>query len=98
VGETVGLSVLAVFFAAWVVIAMRAAPGAPLHGFFANRALRTLGKYSYAMYLFHGLLREPLYRRLSPYLLNSPTEMTWSMRLVFILLGSGVSFLAALLS
>jgi peptidoglycan/LPS O-acetylase OafA/YrhL len=97
-GQTVGFSILAVFFAAWLVIAVTAPTGRPLHRVFANRCLRSLGKYSYAIYLFHGLLRRPLWRRVSPYLLTSATEITWPMRLVFIALGSGVSFAAAILS
>jgi peptidoglycan/LPS O-acetylase OafA/YrhL len=96
--ETVGLSILTVFFAALLIIAVTASPASPVHRVCVNHVLRSLGKYSYAIYLFHALLREPLWRHISPYLVESPTEMTWPMRLVFIMIGSGVSFAAAVLS
>jgi peptidoglycan/LPS O-acetylase OafA/YrhL len=37
-----------------LVLVVNAPPGAAMRQMFENRALRTLGQYSYAMYIFHG--------------------------------------------
>lgn len=51
--ETVGLSALAVFFGALLVLGVTSRLERPLHRALANSVLRTLGKYSYALYVFH---------------------------------------------
>lgn len=53
---TVGLTVLAVFFAGLLVLAVRAAEGGRLRRLLENRALTAVGKYSYAIYVFHSLI------------------------------------------
>jgi peptidoglycan/LPS O-acetylase OafA/YrhL len=62
---TVGLSLLALSFGAMLVLAVTAPPASALGRFFASGLLRTFGKYSYAMYLFHlpvrAVIRDRLY-------------------------------------
>jgi len=59
-GETLGYSVLAVTCALFVtVVAMFAGkPPSRVASFVGCAPLRSLGKYSYAMYVFHGLLHK----------------------------------------
>lgn len=51
--QTVGLSALAGFFGALLVLAITSRRDRPLHRACANPVLRTFGKYSYALYVFH---------------------------------------------
>jgi peptidoglycan/LPS O-acetylase OafA/YrhL len=51
--RTVGFSTIAIGFAALIAVVLSQAAGSPLRRFFANRVLVTLGKYSYALYVFH---------------------------------------------
>ncbi|GAB4494127.1 MAG: acyltransferase [Anaerolineales bacterium] len=50
---TAGYSLLAVFFAACLALALTGEKNNPLRWLFANRGLIFFGKYSYALYLFH---------------------------------------------
>lgn len=50
---TVGFTLLAIFFGGVLVVAVASPPGALAGRFFAHRFLRVLGRYSYAMYVFH---------------------------------------------
>ena len=52
--RTAGFSALAVFFGSLLVLAVTAPAGSRLGRALTNPALRTLGKYSYALYLLHG--------------------------------------------
>ena len=54
--QTVGYLVLALFFAAMVVRAAVSSPSSREGKLWHNKSLRTLGKYGYGMYVFHGLL------------------------------------------
>jgi len=59
-GETLGYTVLALCAAAFVT-AVASVPGqAGLSSLLASLPLRSLGKYSYAIYVFHGLLNKLL--------------------------------------
>jgi peptidoglycan/LPS O-acetylase OafA/YrhL len=53
---TIGLSLLALLFAALLVMAVSAPPKALLHRLFAHPALRFAGRYAYALYVFHLLI------------------------------------------
>ena len=50
---TAGFTLLAIAFAALLVLALLAAPGARVARVFGSRPLRTLGTYSYGLYVFH---------------------------------------------
>ena len=54
---TVGLSVCALLFAAVVAVAVTERPGSPIYRALTIRALTAVGKYSYAMYVFHFAVR-----------------------------------------
>jgi peptidoglycan/LPS O-acetylase OafA/YrhL len=51
--ETYGFSLLAFLFASLLVLAVTSRPGDALHRVFTHSSLRFLGKYSYAIYVFH---------------------------------------------
>jgi peptidoglycan/LPS O-acetylase OafA/YrhL len=55
--QTVGLTLTVLSFASLLVLALGAPAGSGLNRFFTSRPLRTLGKYAYAMYLFHFAVR-----------------------------------------
>jgi len=63
--ETLGFSVLCLFFTAVVLLASVAARGTVMHRILTAPALRISGRYSYGMYVFHYLLR-PLFDRWFP--------------------------------
>ncbi len=54
--QTVGLTAIAVFFAALLVTAIAAPEGSRWGRFLRAPSLRTFGKYSYALYIFHPLV------------------------------------------
>jgi peptidoglycan/LPS O-acetylase OafA/YrhL len=51
--QTAGFTALAVLFAALIAHALAAPAGSPIARVFSSSVLRSFGKYSYAMYLFH---------------------------------------------
>lgn len=51
---TVGFSLVALMFGGLLLMVARARPGTLLHRVFVSRFMTTFGKYSYALYLFHG--------------------------------------------
>jgi peptidoglycan/LPS O-acetylase OafA/YrhL len=54
--QTIGYSLLALLFGAALVRAVVATPGSLWGGLLNSRWLRFFGKYSYGLYVFHGLL------------------------------------------
>jgi peptidoglycan/LPS O-acetylase OafA/YrhL len=54
---TLGFSGVALAFGALLALTVTSTPGSFLHAVFTSRVLRSLGKYSYALYLFHLPLR-----------------------------------------
>jgi peptidoglycan/LPS O-acetylase OafA/YrhL len=54
--QTVGLTAIALFFCALLVMAVAAPDESRLSRFLRASSLRTFGKYSYALYLFHPLV------------------------------------------
>ena len=51
-------TLLAAFYSLLLVAAVGAAPGTLIHWFFTSRVMRSFGKYSYGLYVYHGLLRQ----------------------------------------
>jgi peptidoglycan/LPS O-acetylase OafA/YrhL len=62
--STVGWTMIASFFGALLIAVHAAAPGSALHRVFTSGFLRTLGKYSYGLYLIHLPLRALIRDRL----------------------------------
>lgn len=61
--QVVGYSLIAVAFGGVLLLALTAAPGSRLDRLLATRFLQSLGKYSYALYLFHVPLRNIIRER-----------------------------------
>ena len=91
---TLGIAALAIFFSALIAFALDAAEGAWLRRALENKSLVAIGKYSYGMYVFHGLIlvARPL---LLPLPSGMPPSVTKSIVLVWLL---AVSFATAWLS
>lgn len=51
-----GLSIVSLFFGATLILALTASPSGWQSGFLSNGILRFFGRYSYAIYVIHGLL------------------------------------------
>jgi len=66
--NTVGFTLLALFFGALLTSVLTSASGSALGRVFASGALRTFGKYSYGLYLIHLPLRAVIRDRLFPHL------------------------------
>jgi len=49
-------SFIALFYGCILVLVLFSRPGGIMHGLFTTRTLRALGKYSYAMYVFHPII------------------------------------------
>ena len=67
VTRTIGFSLFAVFFASLLLSVLFAPEGSRRRRFFTQPALRTLGKYSYALYLLHGPIGSFLTDVVRPY-------------------------------
>jgi len=51
--QTIGFSLLSVFFGALLITALAAPAGSMIRGFFTSGVMRFLGKYAYGLYVFH---------------------------------------------
>jgi len=96
VTQLVGFDALALLFAGLIVMVLTARPSSVLTRVFGSRLLRSLGRYSYAMYLFHqpliiGLAGVGLTAAIFPPILGSmwPAEL-----LVFLIATSATTALA----
>jgi peptidoglycan/LPS O-acetylase OafA/YrhL len=91
---TVGIAALAVFFAGLVALAVDATDGSRLRRLLENTGLRAIGKYSYAIYIFHSLILLWTVQLFSP-LSHAPRYIAKPVAVVWVL---AASFVAAWLS
>jgi peptidoglycan/LPS O-acetylase OafA/YrhL len=91
---TIGIAALAVLFAGLIVLATDAVEGSRLRRHLESNWLRAIGKYSYAMYVFHPLILLATLRLVWP-LSVIPIYIS---KLVVVLWVSVASFLTAWLS
>ncbi len=90
---TIGFSVIALFFGAILLIALATPPETRLGRFFTSSPLRFLGRYSYALYVFH----HPISIYLPDYGFSVQTFPTWlGSQLPGLLLFSVVAFLLSI--
>ena len=98
--ETLGYPLIAIFGAALIVVAIDPARRATrLSRFFQTRTMRLLGKYSYAIYVFHFPLA-PVLERMGLTIQSFPTIAGSPLpgAIAFTIIGSSISLLIALLS
>ena len=89
----------AALFGAVIVVAITAAQRSVVHNALTSRSLRALGRYSYAMYLFHQPLILALVGfGLSPASFAAMRGSNWPGALAFIVICIGSSLLLAVLS
>jgi peptidoglycan/LPS O-acetylase OafA/YrhL len=96
--QTIGYSSLAVLFGSALTLSVLAPRESPLSRGLTAGWLMAFGRYSYAIYLFHGFVNPPLWRALGPHLLSPTGGMSWLARAAYILIGVGVTFVLAVLS
>ncbi len=92
---TIGYSLLSLTFGALILL-LQSRFSFTAKRFFKSKFLVFMGKYSYALYLFHPLVRNAMLRLLGTPKLIWGNQMLWN--LLFILLCSVVSIFLALLS
>jgi peptidoglycan/LPS O-acetylase OafA/YrhL len=63
-------SALALFFAALILVSVGARPSSVLGRVFASRTLRFFGRYSYGLYVFHGIVAYAMFDRGFDQILN----------------------------
>jgi peptidoglycan/LPS O-acetylase OafA/YrhL len=87
---SVGISTLSLFFAALIVIAVGAEENNRLRRLLENSGLRAIGKYSYAIYVFHALILVATVRSFAPLAKNpafvaKPVTVIWVLAMSFAL-------------
>jgi peptidoglycan/LPS O-acetylase OafA/YrhL len=95
---TFGLTALAIWFAAILVIAVLAPAGSLRAKFFGHPFLRMMGKYSYGLYVFHYILNGLLSRALPATTLAAQLHTQFGAVLVRIAAGFAGSLALAMLS
>ena len=95
---TAGIFLLDLFFASALAALLSAPEESPLRSPFRWSPLRTVGKYSYATYMFHqGIIAVLTYKNL-PWRLSTWMHSAFLGQFVFSVLAAGLSFGAALAS
>lgn len=93
---TAGFSLLMACFAALILRAVTAPEGNLLSRALRNRTLRSLGKYSYCLYVVHVMIRAVMVRLVGDPIVIAESQLIW--QLGFIVLCGGISIAVALLS
>jgi peptidoglycan/LPS O-acetylase OafA/YrhL len=96
--QTAGFSMLALFFAAVLVRVVAAAPSSPAGRLFGHPAARLLGRYSYAMYVFHMMLRPTIESHLPPSRIAAWTGSSVLGMVLFLAIAVGTCLTAAWVS
>jgi peptidoglycan/LPS O-acetylase OafA/YrhL len=86
---TIGITALAMFFAGLVVLGVDAAEGGRLRRVLESSSLQAIGKYSYAIYVFHSLILLATVRLLSPLayvpaFIAKPVAVLWALAASFV--------------
>jgi peptidoglycan/LPS O-acetylase OafA/YrhL len=86
---TVGITALAIFFAGLVALAVDATEGSRLRRVLEGRHLQAIGKYSYAIYVFHTLILLTTVRLFSPLayvpaFIAKPVAVLWTLSASFV--------------
>lgn len=96
--QTIGYSLLAALFGAFLIAAVLAPAGSVIERVFTNRALRFFGKYSYGIYVIHGIIGPSLERHWPMAQMPHAAPLFFASVFGRIGLGTGISVLAALVS
>jgi peptidoglycan/LPS O-acetylase OafA/YrhL len=97
ISQTVGYSVLALFFLALLLLAVVGGrAGSPLAAWLDSKALRALGQYSYGLYVLHVPIADALHAHVD--LASGSAAHRIGLRLGFTVVVVGLSFAGALAS
>ena len=96
--QTVGYSLVALFFTGLVALALPGPSGNPVARFFEARWLRALGKYSYGIYVYHVFVMGFADRALPASRLVAALGSPAPACLAFVLAGVALSFAVAWVS
>ena len=91
---TIGIAALATFFSGLIVLAVEAPLGSRLRRLLECNGLRAFGKYSYAIYVLHGLILSATVQLTSP-LLHVPSFIAKPVTMILV---SAASFAVAWIS
>ena len=98
--QVIGQSLIAILSASLIAFAVEDGPQAPkrLQSFLSTDGLRTLGKYSYAMYLFHQPIQQLLTPVLGDWVRGADTPWRLARLALYLSLVLFLTFVAALVS
>jgi peptidoglycan/LPS O-acetylase OafA/YrhL len=88
---TLGIAALAVFFSGLIALAVDSAEGSRLRSLLESNGLRAIGKYSYAIYIFHSLILSATVQLVTP-LSHAPAFVAKPIAVIWVL---AISFVAA---